>query len=251
MDGLKKGTGGLLRVFTRFLTHRKPVYLIPLFFILSAMAVISAVYFLFQAMTAFAGSGEEGGWTPVTMDFDQGSEIAFSGETIVIDPGHGGRDPGAPSVSGKTEAEIVYSIAVKTAETLEEAGANVVFTRGEDEYASLDDREAEGDLFISLHSDAMGDPSITGFTTFYTYEYQREFAETMNAALDNYSSFRNRGTQQSNFQVIWQLDYPATLIELGYLSNEIDDRLLSDEEYQALMARAIVEGIHDYLNGSA
>lgn len=46
----------------------------------------------------------------------------------------------------------------------------------------------------------------------------------------------------------WQLDYPGVLVELGYLSNEIDDRLLSDEEYQTLMARAIVEGVNDYLN---
>lgn len=248
MDGLKRGADGLIQSFVRFLKNRKPVYLIPIFFILSAVAVITAVYFSFQALTVFAGDGEDRDWNDVVLDFDREADISFSGETIVIDPGHGGRDPGAPSVSGKTEAEIVYSIALKTAETLESAGADVKFTRGQDEYASLDDREVDGDLFISLHSDAMNDPSITGFTTFYTYEYQREFAETMNAALDGYSHFRNRGTHQSNYQVTWQLDYPGVLIELGYLSNEIDDRLLSDEEYQNLMARAIVEGINDYLN---
>lgn len=248
MDGLKRGAGGFFQAFVRFLKNRKPVYLIPVFFILSAVAVILAVYFSFQALTVFAGSGENRDWNDVALDFDQETAISFSGETVIIDPGHGGGDPGAPSVSGKTEAEIVYSIALKTAETLEAAGANVEFTRGQDEYASLDDRKIEGDLFISLHSDAMNDPSITGFTTFYTYEYQREFAETMNAALDEYSSFRNRGTHQSNYQVTWQLDYPGVLVELGYLSNEIDDRLLSDEEYQTLMARAIVEGVNDYLN---
>ena len=151
-------------------------------------------------------------------------------------------------MSGKTEAEIVYSVAEKTADILESNGANVEFTRGQDEFASLDERKADGDLFISLHSDAMEDPSITGFTTFYTYDNQKEFAETMNDALDKYSNFRNRGTNQSNYQVTWQLDYPATLIELGYLSNEIDDRMLSSEEYQDLMAQAISEGIYNYLN---
>ncbi len=248
MDSMKKWADGLIDAFLRFLKNRKPVYLIPLFFTLSAVVVITAAWFLFQTLTAMAGGGGDEDWTDIAMEFGQEPDFAFDGETIVIDPGHGGRDPGAPSVSGKTEAEIVYGVASRTAETLEAAGAEVVFTRGPDEYASLDEREVEGDLFISLHSDAMTDPSITGFTTFYTYENQREFAETMNAALDKYSRFRNRGTSQSNYQVIWQLDYPAILIELGYLSNEIDDRLLSDEAYQDLMARAITEGIHDYLN---
>ncbi|MCD2136792.1 N-acetylmuramoyl-L-alanine amidase family protein [Salinicoccus halitifaciens] len=247
MNSVRKGADGFVQTFIRFLKNRKPAYLIPLFFILSAVAVISIVYFMFLTVSALAGGGDDEEWTYVAMDFDQEADISFDGETIIIDPGHGGRDPGAPSVSGKTEAEIVYSIALKTAETLEAAGADVEFTRGQDEYASLDDREVQGDLFISLHSDAMNDASITGFTTYYTYEYQREFAETMNTALDGYSKFRNRGTHQSNYQVTWQLDYPAVLIELGYLSNEIDDRLLSDEAYQDLMARAIVEGIHDYL----
>ncbi|SDK27242.1 N-acetylmuramoyl-L-alanine amidase family protein [Lacicoccus qingdaonensis] len=230
----------------KFLKYRKSFYMIPLFFMTMAVLIVSVLYFLFQT-DIFSDEPEEE-TESIVIDFDQGSEVSFNGETIVIDPGHGGKDPGAPSVSGKTEAEIVYSVAEKTADILESNGANVEFTRGQDEFASLDERKADGDLFISLHSDAMEDPSITGFTTFYTYDNQKEFAETMNDALDKYSNFRNRGTNQSNYQVTWQLDYPATLIELGYLSNEIDDRMLSSEEYQDLMAQAISEGIYNYLN---
>lgn len=247
MEMLKKWMKQAFDSTLKFLKYRKSLYMIPLFFIILAVLIISVLYFLFQT-DLLSDTSEEDGTESVVIDFDQGSDISFDGETIVIDPGHGGRDPGAPSVSGKTEAEIVYAIAGKTADILESNGANAEFTRGQDEYASLDDREVEGDLFISLHSDAMEDPSITGFTTFYTHDNQKEFAETMNESLDKYSNFRNRGTNQSNFQVTWQLDYPAILIELGYLSNEIDDRMLASEDYQDLMAQAMVEGIYDYLN---
>ena len=232
----------------KFLKYRKSFYMIPLFFMIMAVLIVSVLYFLFQADIFSDEPEEETGPESIVIDFDRGPDVSFNGETIVIDPSHGGKDPGAPSVSGKTEAEIVYSVAEKTADILKSNGANVEFTRGQDEFSSLDERKADGDLFISLHSDAMEDPSITGFTTFYTYDDQKEFAETMNDALDKYSNFRNRGISQSNYQVTWQLDYPATLIELGYLSNEIDDRMLSSEEYQDLMAQAISEGIYNYLN---
>lgn len=222
--------------------------MIPLFFMVMAVLIVSVLYFLFHTDLFSDEPEEETEHESIIIDFDQGADVTFNGETIVIDPGHGGKDPGASSVSGQTEAEIVYSIAEKTKDILESNGANVEFTRAQDEFASLDEREADGDLFISLHSDAMEDPSITGFTTFYTYDNQKEFAEAMNASLDKYSDFRNRGTKQSNYQVTWQLDYPATLIELGYLSNEIDDRMLSTEDYQDLMAQAIAEGIYNYLN---
>lgn len=248
MDIIKKWMKHALKATTEFLKYRKSLYMIPLFFMIMAVLIVSVLYFLFQTDLFSDEPEEEAEYESIAIDFDQGSDVSFNGETIIIDPGHGGKDPGASSVSGQTEAEIVYSIAEKTEDILVSNGANVEFTRAQDEFASLDERKADGDLFISLHSDAMEDPSITGFTTFYTYDNQKEFAEMMNESLDKYSDFRNRGTNQSNFQVTWQLDYPATLIELGYLSNEIDDRMLSSEDYQDLMAQAIAEGIYNYLN---
>lgn len=248
MNMIKEWMKKVFGATIKFLKYKKSLYMIPLFFMVSAVLIVTVLYFIFQSGIFSDENGRAAESESIVIDFDQKPDVSFEGETIIIDPGHGGKDPGAPSVSSKTEAEIVYTIAEKTADILETNGANVEFTRGDGEYASLDDRKAEGDLFISLHSDAMEDPSITGFTTFYTYDNQKEFAETMNEALDKYSNFRNRGTNQSNYQVTWQLDYPATLIELGYLSNEIDDRMLSSEDYQDLMAQAITEGIHNYLN---
>lgn len=57
----------------------------------------------------------------------------------------------------------------------------------------------------------------------------------------------NRGNQVMEYQVVWQLDYPGVLIELGYLSNEFDDYILNQKEYQGEMVTAIMEGIDSYL----
>src|SRR5690625_4307749 len=120
----------------KFLKYRKSFYMIPLFFMIMAVLIVSVLYFLFQADIFSDEPEEETGPESIVIDFDRGPDVSFNGETIVIDPGHGGKDPGAPSVSGKTEAEIVYSVAEKTADILKSNGANVEFTRGQDEFSS-------------------------------------------------------------------------------------------------------------------
>lgn len=225
------------------LKYRKHLYILPLFFIGLSMVCIMLANFIYDRYLVPEPVDE------ITMDFAAASDYDFTGSTVVIDPGHGGHDPGAPSASGLTEDEIVFNIAAKFRERLEESGAEVKMTRGVDSYTPLEDRNLEGDLFISLHSDAMEDPSITGFTTYYTHGFQEGLASSVNSALDRHSYFYNRGNHSQNYQVTWQLDYPGVLVELGYLSNEFDDYMLSRESYQELMANALMEGIHQYLDG--
>lgn len=240
MNKVKKILGAAGRVIMNFLKYKKHIYFPPLFFLILAGAIIGAAVFVYSKFI-------EEEFTPVEMELETAG-YDFTGKTIVLDPGHGGKDPGATSASNVTEAEIVYNIADDLRNRLEESGAEVIMTRGDDEFVSLDDRKKEGDLFISLHSDAMDDPSITGFTTYYTYPNQKEFAASLNASLNEYSFFHNRGNQKYNYQVIWQLDYPAVLIELGYLSNAFDDHTITEESYQDRMTEAILEGIDNYLN---
>lgn len=233
-------TNGIVQSIINFFKFKKHLYLAPLCFLLMAGAIVLASFLLFGR---FFGAAHE----PIQMDLSA-PEYDFSGQTIVIDPGHGGKDPGATSISGVTEDQIVFSIAKTLEAQLTSNGAEVILTRDRETFASLDDREVDGDLFISLHSDAMDDPSISGFTTYYTHPEQKAFAESINGALDKHSYFYNRGVEAMNFQVTWQLDYPAVLIELGYLSNEVDDMSLTETRYQSMMAAGIVEGINDYLN---
>lgn len=240
MERLKQLFGRAVRGILNFLRYKKHIYLPPGFFLILAGIVIGAAVFIYSKFI-------EEDYAPVEMEFETTS-YDLSGQTIVLDPGHGGKDPGATSASNINEAQIVYNIADKLRERLEESGAEVILTREEGEFVSLDGRKQDGDLFISLHSDAMEDPAITGFTTYYAYPNQKEFAESLNASLDEYSYFHNRGNREYGYQVIWQLDYPAALIELGYLSNRFDDHTITDPSYQDRMAEAIIEGIDNYLN---
>lgn len=223
------------------LKYKKHIYIPPLFFLVSAGVIMGLAFFIYNAFIKVQSE-------QVEMEFEETADAYdFSETTIVLDPGHGGKDPGATSTSGATESEIVFNIADKLRNRLEESGAKVILTREQNEFVTLNGRGIEGDLFISLHSDAMDNSSITGFTTYYTYPNQEEFAQSINQALDEYSYFRNRGNNQYNFYVTRQLDYPATLIELGYLSNAFDDHTLTDESYQDRMVEGILEGINNYL----
>ncbi|CAM4180256.1 N-acetylmuramoyl-L-alanine amidase family protein [Jeotgalicoccus halotolerans] len=226
-----------------FLKYKKHLYIKPLFFIIIALGIVLLSVYVYKNVIH---EPEE----LITMDFSEADDEVsydFSGTTVALDPGHGGEDPGAPSKYGENEDTIVYSIASMLEQSLTEAGAKVIMTRGADETVSLDDRKVEADLFISLHSDAFDDPAISGFTTFYTYPNQEAFGEHLNAALDEHSLLFNRGNQVMQYQVVWQLDYPGVLIELGYLSNEFDDYILNQEDYQDEMVTAIMEGIDSYL----
>ncbi len=90
---------------------------------------------------------------------------------IVLDPGHGGQDPGAISASGKYEKDLVLKMAKETKDLLEKAGFKVVLTRSRDEFISLRGRikkahEANGDLFISIHADSSKNKSAKGLSIY-------------------------------------------------------------------------------------
>lgn len=243
MDSLKSIFKKTAETISYFLKYKKHLYVKPLFFIIIALGIVLISVYVYKNIIH---EPEE----LITMDF-RGNEEAvsydFSGTTVALDPGHGGEDPGAPSNYGEDEDHVVFSIASQLEDQLTAAGAEVIMTRGADETVSLDDRKVKADLFISLHSDAFDDPAISGFTTFYTYPNQEDFGKHLNAALDEHSLLYNRGNQVMEYQVVWQLDYPGVLIELGYLSNEFDDYILNQEEYQGEMVTAIMEGIDSYL----
>lgn len=240
MDSLKKYVKKIISSLGHFLKYKKHLYVKPLVFIIVALGIVFLSIYLYKNLI----------YEPedlITIDFNNEVTYDFSGTTIALDPGHGGEDPGAPSAYGEDEDAVVYTIASKLATELENAGAEVIMTRGENETVSLEARQVEADLFISLHSDAFEDPSISGFTTFYTYPEQAELGEHLNRALDEHSLLYNRGNQAMEYQVTWQLEYPAVLIELGYLSNSFDDYILNQEDYQEDMVTAIMEGLDSYL----
>lgn len=177
----------------------------------------------------------------------------LNGLTIVVDAGHGGNDHGTTGQRGTNEKEVTLKTASLLASKLSAAGANVVMTRESDEYVSLRKRvsiahQYEADAFISIHYDATDDSSINGFTSYYMNSNQQGLAEAINKGLSNKIDLKNRGTQQGNYLVLRENRQQAALIELGYLSNGSEERVITNAKFREQATLGIYQGILKYFN---
>ena len=174
----------------------------------------------------------------------------LKGKTIVLDPGHGGSDQGAASSKHKDVTEKVMTL--KTAKELEkmlkDEGAKVKLTRSKDEYVKLKDRQADGDVFISIHNDALESSNPHGLTVYYHHESHKDFAKTLHTSINQKSILSDRGVRNENFQVIRQAKSPAVLLELGYISNPTDENLIVDRKYRHIVETGIVDGLKVYFS---
>lgn len=174
--------------------------------------------------------------------------------TIVIDAGHGGHDPGAVATNGFTEAEVTLSTSLLLAERLERAGANVILTRDNDSYISLNDRvyyahRAQADAFISIHYDAVEIPNtMSGTTTYYYSEAERTLADSINDSLTQNGPLTNNGVRHGDFFVLRNNGQASVLLELGYLDNDHDITVVNTQSYQQTIADAIYQGLTGYFS---
>ena len=180
----------------------------------------------------------------------------FAG-TIVIDAGHGGHDPGAVSVSGFYEKTVNLAVARKVASLLRGKGLQVVMTRSGDEFVELEDRAAISNrcnarLFVSIHADSAPRRSARGFTIYVARAASwaaRRAAALISRAMDE-TGLENNGVQRADYRVLVQTQGPAVLIELGYLSNSQDERLLRSASFQNRLAQTISGGIVESVVGT-
>ncbi|KMY30374.1 N-acetylmuramoyl-L-alanine amidase [Lysinibacillus xylanilyticus] len=177
----------------------------------------------------------------------------LNGLTIVVDAGHGGNDHGTTGQRGTEEKEITLKTASLLASKLSAAGANVVMTRESDEYVALRKRvsiahQYEADAFISIHYDATEDSSVNGFTSYYMNSNQQGLADAINNGLSNKIDLKNRGTQQGNYLVLRENRQQAALIELGYLSNGSEERVITTAKFREQATLGIYQGILNYFN---
>lgn len=172
--------------------------------------------------------------------------------TIVIDAGHGGHDPGAVARSGFTEKEVALNTSLYLADSLKRAGANVILTRNDDSFISLNDRvyyahRAQADAFISIHYDAVEVPNtMSGTTTYYYSEAERALADSINHQLTQNGPLRNNGVRHGNFFVLRNNGQASVLLELGYLDNDHDITVVNTDHYQRTIADAIYQGLSLY-----
>ena len=177
----------------------------------------------------------------------------ISSAKIYLDPGHGGYDSGALPIEGmKTEAQINREIAQKTAAILREKGADVMIT-DTNSYVSLGDRVSASQsykphLFVSIHQNSSTSPSANGTEAWYFNPYSEIYADKISSSLAAALGTRDRGEKYGWYKVTTHMEFPAVLVECGFLSNVDEYDKLKNEDYQNAMAKAIADGIEKAFN---
>ncbi|TNJ66581.1 N-acetylmuramoyl-L-alanine amidase [Paenibacillus hemerocallicola] len=195
---------------------------------------------------------------------------AFAAQTVVVDAGHGGSDPGAVGVNGLYEKTVNYDIATKLRQLLIKLGYDVVLTRDSDEYISLAERvdmtaRATPALFVSVHANSHTNANVNGsLVLYYDKDYPQESYPATDAmtalspeskqlaslVLQNMVSeagFADKGIVPSAAYVIRMGQVPSILVETAFLSNKSDAALLADESVRMKLATGIAKGIAAYL----
>jgi len=190
----------------------------------------------------------------------------LKGRTIVIDAGHGGTDTGAHGPRGSLEKDITLKVAERVKLILQESGSSVLMTREEDvdvwgptatDAQELQARVDVGtynprtEAFVSIHCNAHADGSANGTETYYYSGkswLDELLATNIQARLLEHGELRDRGVKSARFYVLRHSAMPAALVEMAFISNYNEELLLSDEDFQQGMARAICEGLANYFS---
>jgi N-acetylmuramoyl-L-alanine amidase len=186
------------------------------------------------------------------------ASVFSSGGPVFVDPGHGGvlghgGDPGATSVLGMYEKDIVLDTARAVASSLRGQGVPVRMTRDDDTFVELNDRadlanRAGAEAFVSIHADSCPNPAITGFTLYVAPQAGAETMALARAIERNLEAagVSGRGIRRKDFRVLVRTSCPAVLVEIGYLSNWAEARQLASGDYRRRLAEAISQGIVEY-----
>lgn len=183
------------------------------------------------------------------------SPIPNSRRVVVLDPGHGGPDPGAVGIGGLRETDIVLDVSRRTRAILERSGVQVVMTRDAEFDLGLQPRvdiaqRANATIFVSIHANAisMSRPDVNGIETYY-HQTGLQLAQVIHRNLLQATGARDRRVRQARFYVIRRTTMPSVLLELGFVTGRDDARRLASSEYRQTLAEAIARGIVEYLGG--
>ena len=172
---------------------------------------------------------------------------------VVVDPGHGGPDPGAVGIGGLREIDVVTPVSNRVAALLRESGVESVLTRTGDYDLDLDPRvdlanRIQANLFVSIHANAisLSRPDVNGLETYY-YQSGDRLADTIHESLIDATDSNDRGVRTARFYVLRYTDMPSVLLELGFVTGDEDAPRLRDPDYQETLARGITRGILEYI----
>ncbi|MGI5839455.1 MAG: N-acetylmuramoyl-L-alanine amidase [bacterium] len=172
------------------------------------------------------------------------------GKTIVLDPGHGGSDVGAVGATGKYEKDANHPVAQILRGLLEDLGATVVMTNTVDNYLDGYARadianNATADAFLSIHSNAFTNPGANGTETYYwtTNPKSKQLAENIHKYLRPATGLTDRGVKKERFIVIRETTMPSALVEIAFISNPAEEKLLFDPAFRQKVAAALRDGL--------
>jgi N-acetylmuramoyl-L-alanine amidase len=191
--------------------------------------------------------------------------------TVIVDPGHGGSDEGASGHNLK-EKIITFELAHRIVPKLNALGFTVILTREADEFVSLPERVAianavPGAIFISLHCNFSDNPAAHGVEIYRSEaksegtnirvtisagnaeaisDVESRLAQALGDSVMERLHCESRGLKTANFYVVRNVNFPAVLVECGFLSNAEDAKQLADESYRERLAQALAAGIAAY-----
>lgn len=177
---------------------------------------------------------------------------------IGIDPGHGGQDPGAIGPNGNREKDINLAIAQRVQFLLSQAGMRTVMSRSDDSTVGLPARSnlfngSGANYLVSIHCNAAPD-SAPGYVSTYiqaTGGQAERLAGTVHKRLVQATGWKDGGIRVQNLHMTRETRMPAILCECGFISNPVQEAVLSSSEGQNRLAKAIAAGIGDFLGAAA
>jgi N-acetylmuramoyl-L-alanine amidase len=183
---------------------------------------------------------------------DVNNQTAARRHLVAIDPGHGGRDPGAIGPSGLREADIVLDISRRVRDLLVRDGLRVVMIREADVTVELADRprlarEAGASIYVSIHANANGRATVNGSETYYLTPQSLVLAQMIQDELGIVLRLPSRGIKTANFLVLRDSGIPSVLVESAFISNADDEVRLRDGAFRQALAAAIHRGITRFL----
>lgn len=205
---------------------------------------------------------------PQTAKYVMNMKAGTSPVSIVVDPGHGGNDPGKVGVTGALEKDINLEIAVKLRDYLEEKEMKAVLTREADvslaeegasstQVSDLKRRveiieEEAPEIAVSIHQNSYTDSSVSGAQVFYYGQSQegQRLAEAIQESLAGTLDPSNHREAKANesYYILKRTSVPTVIVECGFLSNPEEESILQDEAYQDKLVEAIYKGIEVYLD---
>jgi len=181
---------------------------------------------------------------------------SLRGKTIVLDPGHGGDDPGAFSLSGVPEKTFTLQTAQRAAKRLRQAGAAVYLTRNEDRRCNLKEvaefaNRIRADIFISIHYNSIYKSDISGTETYYCNPVSRKFAEIMHENIIRGIKRKDHGLHRTPFYVVKNTQMPSVLLEPIYLTSPEESFLAGSPSFQEELAEDMVKGVIEYFRSKS